>query len=159
MSQLIILQNTDLFSLNTQAYAQGCNTKGVMGSGIAAAFKKYSPQMYDHYHQFCLAQDDRDLIGTIHSYKLPSGRWLFNLFTQIEYGRTPGYEYAHYDWVLASCIHMLRFATDSNISTIGMPAIGCGLGGLRWPVVKLLIEAAIQAAEYQGAVMVALPTP
>lgn len=35
---------------------------------------------------------------------------------------------------------MLELAEESGVNRIGMPRIGCGIGGLQWVEVRMIVE-------------------
>ena len=148
---LIISENTNLWSIDADAYAQGCNMKGKMGHGIAVQFKQRYPQMYKEYVKHC-----DELTAPL----TPGGFFfwpaehnvaaVYNLFTQVYPGK---------DGRLEACRDafngMLNHAVQHSIATIAMPAIGCGLAGLRWKDVKFILNECIEKSGFPGDVIVA----
>lgn len=131
----------DLFdpSLNFDAIAQGVNCQGIMGAGIAVVFRNRSPEMYEAYIDLC-SEFSAVLPGLIHHYEEEShwvdddetntGYWTYapdtyNLFTQIMPGAN-----ADYTLVQRSALLMRMHAEDRNYKRVGLPWIGCGIGGL-----------------------------
>ena len=148
----------DLFDpdFGFDALAQGVNTYGIMGGGIAADFRDRYPDMHESYQQFC--QTYRAVApGMVHYYP---GEWgtifwkdsdpddpyegyavsdeipvIFNLFTQVE----PGKDQARLSLVERSSLQLrlmiealsdLTDNPDDGITSVGLPWIGCGIGGL-----------------------------
>jgi len=145
-----ILQNTNLFDLKVDAYAQGCNTKGKMGAGIAKQFHDRFPEMYADHVKFIMRQLDTDaLLGSLHAWKGPEFA-IFNLFTQIQLGADARL-HACYD----SFTDMFHYMKGWNLDSVALPAIGCGIGGLTWPNVSIALQEAYDAVGYNCEVKVA----
>lgn len=116
----------DLFASDADAYAHGVNARGIMGAGIAVAFRLMDPEMYEAYRAHCDRFGDA-LAGLIFPwYSLGSDKIIYNCFTQ----KVPGRGEARYGLVERSAIAMLFDAEDRGLDTVGLPAIGCGIGGL-----------------------------
>lgn len=136
---MLIVRHGDLFaSDDLDALAHGCNCRGVMGAGIAREFRRRWPDMYQAYRQRCLS-------GSVSPGDLlpwQTGQLvIYNMATQDQPGR-----YATIEAVRQSAAAMIRHAQLRGISRIGMPQIGCGIGGLAWPDVQaVLTDAAAQS--------------
>jgi O-acetyl-ADP-ribose deacetylase (regulator of RNase III) len=116
----------NLLESGLPAIAHGCNCRGVMGAGIAAQFRDRWPVMYGVYNAICET-------GAFHpGDAMPweptraGDPYIFNLATQRETGRDAR------PWMIATAIgNMIRLAHyDYGISEIGIPLIGCGIGGI-----------------------------
>jgi O-acetyl-ADP-ribose deacetylase (regulator of RNase III) len=115
--------------------AHGCNLLGSMGAGIAAQFKAAFPDMYTDYKMACARK----------VYKPGDVMWwpddsdppleIFNMFTQDRPGPC-----AKLEWVEAAIQELIRQAEHMNLFSIGMPMIGCGIGGLAENDVVYLLE-------------------
>lgn len=115
------------------ALAHGVNCKGVMGAGIAKDFKLRWPAMYSGYRT--LAEEGSLYPGNVFPYRAPEGRFIYNLCSQDR----PGPD-AKLRWVAQSVAKMLDYAEDNQVKRIGIPRIGCGIGGLEWIDVRLILE-------------------
>lgn len=123
----------DIFKITgIKNYAHGCNCAGAMGKGIAVQFKRMFPEMYLQYRERC--KDGSFRPGGIFVYKYAEG-FVFNLGTQ-ETWRTK----AACENIYQSLIKMMNFAQENGVTSIAMPRIGAGLGGLLWEDVKSVIE-------------------
>jgi O-acetyl-ADP-ribose deacetylase (regulator of RNase III) len=116
------------------ALAHGCNLKGTMGAGIALAFRRRWPEMYDAYRQQCRAGWS---LGEVFTWgKDPV---IFNLATQPTPGPT-----ASLDAIHQSTTVMLNLAEDLGLAQVGLPRLGAGLGGLQWSdVYSVLVEVSV----------------
>lgn len=121
---MISYKQGDLFASGLPAIAHGVNCKGVMGAGIAAQFRTRYPKMFQSYRRRCLRGEL--LPGEIVPWKHDDGTVIYNLATQQE----PGAD-AH-PWMITAAVgQMITEAYhDFKITEIGMPLIGCGIGGL-----------------------------
>lgn len=123
----------DLFSLNVQAIGHGVNCKGVMGSGIAVEFKRRHQIMFEHYRQIC----ERNLLqlGQVMVWRPSDAPVIFNVASQYEPGPNADMEglLIGLDWVEF-------YSRRNGIETVGLPQIGCGIGGLDWDEVSSAIE-------------------
>ena len=126
----------DLFKqTDLDALAHGCNMQGVMGAGIAKTFRQKYPDMYEQYRLRCkLNLPDRNS-EMVFPWKTLSGLYIFNLFTQVEPGPN-----ASIHLVDNAFREMFRQASCLGITSIGMPMIGCGIGGLRWDDVEVSLR-------------------
>jgi O-acetyl-ADP-ribose deacetylase (regulator of RNase III) len=129
MSELVYRKG-DLFGhTGLDAWAHGCNTKGKMGAGIAKGFKQRFPEMYVQYVAQCAAGLAQP--GRLFLYKSQAPAYVFNLYTQ----ELPGAN-AHYEYVRRAVDAMSAAGNRLAIRTIGIPKIGCGIGGLEWPQIE-----------------------
>ncbi len=120
---------------HVQAFAHGCNCKGVMGAGIALRFKKDYPEMFDEYRRRCKAKPRQFNLGDAFLWKEKDKPSVFNLGTQESPGR-----HATYQAIEESFINMIGQAEMEGIESIAIPRIGSGYGGLQWEKVREVIE-------------------
>lgn len=123
----------DLFSADAPALAQGVNCRGVMGAGIAVQFRKRYPTMFQAYVGLCGSGDLKpgDVFPWLDE---RTGRWVYNLATQAKPGRD-----ARLDAVDAAVGRMVAHATAHDVPAVALPEIGCGIGGLDWDDVNLIV--------------------
>jgi O-acetyl-ADP-ribose deacetylase (regulator of RNase III) len=142
----------DLFASGLDALAHGCNCQGVMGAGIARGFRDRYPDMYKVYRDACTAGTFRP--GHVLAWVDPrTGTVVFNLATQR--GTGPAAE----PWAVATAIgQMILVARNRGITEIGLPMIGCGIGGLD-PVVLGTCLALFEAAPVDLIVYRYAPSP
>ncbi len=128
----------DLFEnvYQAQALAHGCNCQGSMGAGIAVGFRERYPVMYEEYRRRCKARPRQFNPGDVLLWKADNQPWVFNLATQEDYWRSR----ATYQTVERVLQAMRAQADAEGISSIAMPRIGAGYGGLSWKKVRPIIE-------------------
>lgn len=124
----------DLFEQNFEGYAQGVNTYGIMGAGIAVPFKTRWPDMYQDYKEFCKRWQGY-LPGMLHTYTTSTDHVIFNLFSQIAPGKNGDYN------LLRQAAFLMRLEAESRyLVDVGMPWIGCGIAGLEKHNVKHILN-------------------
>ena len=112
---------------------QGVNCEGVMGRGIAKGFRDLDEGMYRSYRELCLRGGLG--LGGLHTWKLADGRWVYNLASQFQRG-----PHARIHAIASSLDKALEHAVEHEVTSLGLPQIGCGIGGLHWPEVLDAIE-------------------
>lgn len=135
----------DLFvnRVKAEAFAHGCNCAGSMGAGIAVGFKERYPAMFEEFKRRCKAKPPEFALGDVFLWREEGKPAVFNLGTQPRPGRGAAYP------VVEAALRALRSAAeDAGISSIAMPRIAAGYGGLSWTKVKAQIEAAF--ADWSG---------
>lgn len=141
----------DLFSTEHKYILHGCNSRGVMGSGVARIVRDRYPLAYERYTIWC-SKGFR--LGS--SLLVDCGdKTIINAVTQQNYGKVSEQQgpnpkrYVSYDAV-ATIFEELETLIPN--STIAMPLIGCALGGGDWSVVSAIIESScktISSVVYQ----------
>lgn len=127
------IKEGDIFALkDVSSYAHGCNCAGAMGKGIALQFKYRFPEMYKEYKFLC--QQGQFNPGDVFDYNYGEGH-VYNLATQQSW-RT----HAKIEYINNSLNRMCKLAVSQNVTSIALPAIGAGLGGLNWEEVKSVIQ-------------------
>jgi len=130
-------RNGDLFTTDAKIIAHGANIKGVMGAGVAKTIKEKFPANFKFYKHVC----DVGLAVPGEFTGVPDrGVVILNLYTQDNPGAN-----ARYEWVFASVMDFFRFYSPTEKAwgtTIAIPEIGSGIGGLEWPKVEQLLLAA-----------------
>lgn len=113
---------------------------GVMGAGLAKAFADH-----DWPERFVMLRLTHDMLcrnGGLRPGKCP--------LVQVGKGRYVCLMPTKTDWRRPSTLELVRLGLDGlrreieilgrPDGVVGLPAIGCGLGGLRWPEVAPIIE-------------------
>jgi O-acetyl-ADP-ribose deacetylase (regulator of RNase III) len=132
--------------LNDEAFAlvNTVNTVGVMGKGIALAFKKAFPDNYLLYRAACLTGKVRvgELFIVPDSTLLMGQRLIINFPTKKDW-RDP----SEYEFVELGLGKLRNWIISNKIISIAMPALGCGNGGLDWEKVRPMIEGALDGLD------------
>lgn len=131
----------DLLQSGEPVIAHGCNCRGKMGSGIAVAFRTLYPDMYKHYARMC--EEGKLKPGDIFPWVMREEQGgtvlkneaVINLMTQLE----PGPD-ARLQAIQTSMTRAVNFVRGCGLTTIAIPRIGCGIGGLEWSHVEGVLE-------------------
>ena len=132
MKQMIRYTTGDMFEANVDALVNTVNCEGYMGKGIAYQFKLRFPQNNDSYKEACRRGEFG--IGKILVNK-EDGRLIINFPTKDKWRKKSKYEY-----IEEGMKELVRILPNLQISSIAIPPLGCGNGGLEWGNVKMIIE-------------------
>jgi O-acetyl-ADP-ribose deacetylase (regulator of RNase III) len=127
----------DLLADNShRVLVHGSNAQGVMGSGIALQIKNKWPNVYEayslRYKVFGL------YLGEIIPVQTIDGRVVINAITQENFGRN-GVRYVDYDAIEQCFIKINDKVENWEVTEIGLPKIGAGLGGGDWNIIENII--------------------
>ncbi len=134
---MIRFSTGDLLQAETEALVNTVNTVGVMGKGIALQFKEAFPHNYKVYADACKRNElaPGKLLAVWDESMLLGKRLIVNLPTKTHW-RKP----SEYSYVENGLIALQELITEQKISSIALPPLGCGNGGLDWNIVKPMIE-------------------
>ncbi|MFH1998436.1 MAG: macro domain-containing protein [Planctomycetota bacterium] len=135
---MIEIKVGDILKADTEALVNTVNCVGVMGRGVALQFKKAYPENFKAYKTVC---DNEQLYpGTVFIYDLHrmiNPRYIINLPTKRHWkGKS------RIEDIKIGLVALIEEVRKRNIRSIAIPPLGCGLGGLKWSVVRPLIEQA-----------------
>lgn len=132
---MIVTTSGNIFDSNCEALVNPVNINGVMGKGLALEFKKQYPDMFDQYKIFCNKGILK--IGTLYTYKTTHTRnpkYIINFPTKTSFARPSQVSF------IKKGLKALRIRIEElNLKSIAIPAIGCGLGGLKYAEILNLI--------------------
>ena len=126
----------DLLEATADALVNTVNTVGVMGKGIALQFKHAYPSMFKDYAQACKRGEVR--LGEMWVFdagQVTHPRWIVNFPTKGHWrsnSRILDIETGLED--------LRRTIRELAVTSIAVPPLGCGNGGLDWDIVRPLIE-------------------
>lgn len=126
----------DIFSVDTDALVNPVNCVGVMGKGLALEFKKRFPKNFDAYKKAC--ESNLLVPGTMLVYETgvdTSPRYVINFPTKLHWKNPSRLVY-----VESGLVSLRDEIRRLCLRSIALPALGCGLGGLDWELVKPSIE-------------------
>lgn len=123
----------DMFAKPVDARVNTVNCKGVMGAGVALAFKNRYPEMFKEYKQKC--QDGTIRPGALHVWKNLMGDWVINFPTKRDWK-----EKSRYEDVSAGLEALRSYLQEQKPASLALPALGCGHGGLDWNKVSSMIK-------------------
>jgi O-acetyl-ADP-ribose deacetylase (regulator of RNase III) len=124
-----------IFDAPVRALVNPVNVQGIMGKGLALEFRQRFPAAYESYRQACARKELKP--GLLHDFWLEDGRRIIHFPTKTLW-RSPS-KMAYIEAGLPALVEWTRM---NAIDSIAIPALGCGLGGLSWHIVKQRIEQA-----------------
>lgn len=130
---MLNVREGDLFESGCEALVNPVNTKGVMGAGLAHQFRKRFPAMFTEYNGKCRAGELS--IGQVHCWCSPDGQWVINFPTKDHYRQPSKVEY-----IEQGLVALGEAIKQHQIKSIAVPALGCGLGGLKFGTVLALLR-------------------
>ena len=143
MTQLIHMTG-NIFDTKSLGIGHGVNVDGVMGHGIAVQFRNRFPIMHEAYVLVCKQNSLEPGQTMIWPIQLAGGKfqgYIFNIASQDRPGRN-----ARMEWLRQGVKASLEHAEQAGMSSIALPRIGSGIGGLdAAEVEKLLTSLAAQS--------------
>lgn len=143
----IVTKIGNLLDVTAGHIVHGCNAQGVMGSGVALAVKRKYPGAFESYIQeyetFGLK------LGSSYPWCQSDELVIWNAITQEGFGAPT--RNCSYD-AIQSCFEQINFVMSSIVPNetamfgskspleIHIPAIGAGLGGGNWEIIREIIE-------------------
>lgn len=122
----------DIFKSKAQVITNTVNCVGAMGKGLALEFKKRYPEMFEDYKKRC---ESREV--------LPGRPYLWEN-EKVQILNFPTKRHWKESSRLSDIEDALKYLAENyaqmGITTLALPPLGCGLGGLEWSEVKPLIE-------------------
>lgn len=126
----------DFFDFDADIRINTVNCVGVMGAGVALAFKKKYPEMFKEYARQCKEKEIAPGKPTVWKQgdMFSKGIEIINFPTK-NHWRNP----SEYEYIEDGLIWLSNYLKNKEGLTITLPALGCGHGGLDWGKVKRLI--------------------
>lgn len=116
----------DMFTSDYELLTVSVNTVGVMGKGLASRFKYMYPDVYVFYENLCKKKILK--LGTPYIYVSENFKRKFLLFP------TKGHwkEKSKIDNIVKGLDWFISNYKNYEVKSAAFPALGCGLGGLKW---------------------------
>jgi O-acetyl-ADP-ribose deacetylase (regulator of RNase III) len=126
----------NLLQASAEALVNAVNCVGVMGKGIALQFKQAFPENYEQYRTACERGEVRPGQMFVHSSNSSTGpRFIINFPTKQHWKDS-----SRLEDIETGLDALVSVILEHRIKSIALPALGSGLGGLDWPIVRNLIE-------------------
>lgn len=123
----VIFKSGDLLTSKAQTLVNTVNCVGVMGKGIALAFKRKYPRMYDDYVARCNRGEVK--LGNPYLYKA-ADHMIVNFPTKDHWRAVSRLE------DIVAGLEFLKLHYQAwGITSLAVPPLGCGNGQLEWEVV------------------------
>lgn len=126
----------NLLEAGVEALVNTVNTVGVMGKGIALQFRQAFPENYEIYRKAC----KQEQVQPGKMFVVPTGqmvnpRYVINFPTKRHWkGKS------RMEDIEAGLDALIKVIKEKGISSIAIPPLGCGSGGLKWDDVRPRIE-------------------
>jgi len=118
----------DIFACRSQTITCPTNAVGAMGSGLALAFRKRVPGLFSYYVKEFPRRSTPppdELLHKLLTYRVPDGRQVL-LFPTKGHWKYP----SKAAWIQSNLITLAHDYEKMGISSLAVPALGCGKGGL-----------------------------
>ena len=129
----------DILLSKAQAIAHGVAPHDDFKQGLALSLREQWPGMYKDFRHYCQTYNPKS--GTLWSWKGPGSPVIINLFTQEpaddHKGRPGKATIPNLNHVLQALKKELK---NHPVSSVALPRLATGVGGLSWDEVKPLIE-------------------
>ena len=128
----------NILEAKAEAIVNTVNTVGVMGKGIALQFKKAFPENYKSYVEACKRGEVR--LGKMFLFphaRLEWPKYIINFPTKRHWKSR-----SNLQDIKSGLNDLIKLIDELKLQSIAIPPLGCGLGGLPWPEVRVLVESA-----------------
>ena len=130
----------NLLRSDADALVNTVNCVGFMGKGIALQFKQAYPENFRAYQRACRAESV--VPGKMFVFEtgmMVNPKWIINFPTKRHWrGKS------RVEDIKSGLAALTREVEERGIRSIAIPPLGCGNGGLKWSLVRPLIEAAFE---------------
>ncbi len=134
----IIIGN--LLQTKAEALVNTVNCIGYMGKGIALQFKKAYPENNDKYKKACNVHEVRPgKMFVFETGNMFDPKYIINFPTKRHWR-----EKSRIEDIKSGMKDLVSVIKRNKISSIAIPPLGCGLGGLDWNQVKQIIKNEMQ---------------
>ncbi len=141
------------FPNEINAIAHSCNTRNIMGAGIAKQIKDRYPEAYEADTKAYNTEYDKDgqyvhWLGKFSKAELNDRKYIYNMYTQASIGKGREVHYEQF-WQALKRVEQDLYAMNvakheydpSPPPFLGLPyGISCGLAGGNWGIIKAIIE-------------------
>jgi O-acetyl-ADP-ribose deacetylase (regulator of RNase III)/uncharacterized protein YwgA len=122
----------DVLASRAQTLVNPVNCVGVMGKGVALEFKKRFPAMFQDYVRLCERKEVR--LGEPYLYRDLTGVQIVNFPTKGHWRSA-----SRLEDIERGLDHLAAHVDGWDITSLAVPPLGCGNGGLAWADVGPLI--------------------
>lgn len=126
---IYLIKDGNIFESKCQTIVNAINCIGIMGKGIALKFKQEYPEMYNDYKQKCYKKQVK--LGVPYLYKVNDNKFILNFPTKYHWK-----DNSNLNDIENGIKYMIDNKEEFNFQSISIPALGCGLGSLKFDDVK-----------------------
>ncbi|MGE6289975.1 macro domain-containing protein [Aeromonas media] len=136
----------DFFDFDADIRVNTVNCVGVMGAGVALAFKNKYPEMFKQYVKECNLGLLKPGVPSVwvNNDLFSKEMEIINFPTKDDWRNDSEYEY-----IESGLKWLSNYLKQKKFSTITLPALGCGHGKLNWGRVKHLIEIYLSDSQHR----------
>lgn len=142
----------DIFESQAQTLVNTVNCVGVMGKGIALEFKKRFPEMFADYQARCARNEVR--VGYPYLYKSLVPPWVLNFPTKRHWRSL-----SRVKDITKGLDYLVQHYREWGITSLAVPPLGCGQGGLEWRVMGPILYGALSRMDIPVELYVPAGTP
>lgn len=137
---MIELTTGDIFRSDAEALVNTVNCVGVMGRGIALQFKNEFPDNFKAYAAACAREEVQPgKMFVFETRRLTGPKYIINFPTKRHWkGKS------RMEDIESGLVALTQEIRDRGITSIAIPPLGAGLGGLHWPDVRDRITDALR---------------
>ncbi len=128
----ITLKKGNLLDSKMQTLTNTVNCKGAMGAGIALSFKTRYKSMFEEYKGRCASGSVKP--GLPYIYQADNGKIIINFPTK-DHWKNP----SNLAWIEKGLGILKANYKAWGITSLAIPPLGCGKGGLDWRIVRTMI--------------------
>lgn len=131
-----------VFQSDAKVLVNPVNCVGVMGAGLALQFKQSFPGDFEDYRYHC---NRKQLVpgGVLFTLRDRSTPTLAHLATKNHWKQG-----SQIQWIEQGLLALKLGMMSRHLNSVALPAIGCGLGGLEWALVRERIEQAFEGTDF-----------
>ena len=130
---MIEYKTGDILDTKCQAIVIPTNLIGIQGAGLAKQTRHKYPMWNLEYRKWCHMK--HGAIGKLHIYRTFPSQYLVGFPTKNHY-RNP----SKLKYIRKGLKALVKWIDEGYISSVAIPKLGCGYGGLDWEDVQILIE-------------------
>lgn len=150
---MITFEKNNILNVKAEVLVNSVNLMGIMGKGIALAFRETFPENYRLYKKAC--ENNEIDIGKI--FVTETGQ-LFPKFI-VNFPTKKHWRYpSKYEWIKAGLDSLKSWLRENQISSIAIPPLGSGNGKLDWNKVKLMITDSLKEFEENIEIIILEPS-
>lgn len=135
---MIILAKGNLLRSEADVLVNTVNCVGFMGKGIALQFRKAFPENFKAYETEC--RKGNIVPGKV--FLFSTGNFIPPLYIINFPTKKHWRENSKIEYITSGLEDLVKVLKELDVSSVAVPPLGCGLGGLKWSVVRPLIERA-----------------
>jgi O-acetyl-ADP-ribose deacetylase (regulator of RNase III)/uncharacterized protein YwgA len=137
---MVKVQTGDMFTSKAQTLINTVNCVGVMGKGIALEFKNRYPEMFADYAARCERGGVK--LGKPYLFKVSPNRWILNFPTKDHWRSL-----SRIEDIENGLDYLLAHYKQWGITSIAVPPLGSGHGGLEWRIVGPILHRYLERME------------